>query len=157
MLIKEFSYEMQSKIEKFFEIVINARGWGFDPTGRHSFVKDISSAFPTYKGGLWIAEADNRIIGTVAIRSLVEADCIGELKSMYVLPEYQGKGYGYLLLNYALQKADEFGYKIIRLDTAKDSINAISLYKKCGFYEIEKYNDNIFAEVCMEKRISNIG
>ncbi len=66
--------------------------------------------------------------------------------------ENKGNGYGKLRLNYALQKAKEFGYKRIRLDTTLDSIKAILLYKKFNFYEIEKYNDNIYAEVFMELR-----
>jgi putative acetyltransferase len=155
MVIKEFSSNMQNEIEKFFETVFNVRGWGFDPVGRHSFVKNISATYPILKGGLWIAEVDNRIIGTVAIRSINKLERVGELKRMYVLPEYQGNGYGKSLLNHALVKANDLGYKIIRLDTTRDSVKALSLYRKCGFYEIERYNDNVYGEVFMEVKIPN--
>ena len=72
---------------------------------------------------------------------------------MYVLPQYQGKGYGRSLLNYAIKQARDNGYDYIRLDTTKNSNNAINLYKSSDFYEIERYNDNNVAEVFMELKI----
>jgi putative acetyltransferase len=143
---------MQDQIEEFFEIVFNALGW-FDPAGRHSFVKDIPSAYPAHEGGFWIGEIDNKIAGTVAIRLLDKSRNICELKRMYVLPEYQGKGYGKLLLAHAIEKAKSYGYEFIRLDATKSLVKAILLYRKFGFYEIERYNDNIYAQVFMEAKI----
>jgi hypothetical protein len=90
LIIKEFSENMQNEIEKFFEIVINERGWGFDISGKDSFIKDIFSAYPVSTGGFWIGEIEKKIIGTVAIRILDIPKCICELKKMYVLPDFQG-------------------------------------------------------------------
>ena len=55
--------------------------------------------------------------------------------------EYQGKGYGRLLLNYAIAYAREQQYNKICLDTRKQFSAAQHLYRSSGFQETEKYND----------------
>lgn len=47
------------------------------------------------------------LIGTVAVRIIDIDDKVAELKRMFILPEYQGKGYGRLLLEYAIDYARE--------------------------------------------------
>lgn len=145
---------MQNELENFYEIVFKFMGWNFDITGRHSYIKDILSAYPNCTGGFWVGVVDNKIIGTVAIRILDKVNYICELKSMYVLPSFQGKGYGRRLLEHALDQAKQLDYKIIRLDTTSELKQAISLYSKYGFYEISRYNDNKYAEIFMEKNIT---
>ncbi|WP_051003976.1 GNAT family N-acetyltransferase [Gottschalkia acidurici] len=63
------------------------------------------------------------------------------------------KKYGRTLFNYALKKAKEKGYSYIRLDTTKDSVKAINLYRSANFYEIQRYNNNNIADVFMELKI----
>ena len=72
---------------------------------------------------------------------------------MAVLPEYQGKGYGRLLLDNLIDEARKKSLSILRLDTMKSYEKALNLYRSTGFYEIERYNDNYRAEVYMEKRL----
>ena len=43
----------------------------------------------------------NNVIGTIAIRKIDDGKRIVELKRMFVLPEFQGNGYGRLLLEHA--------------------------------------------------------
>ena len=52
---------------------------------------------------------------------------------MYLLPAFRGKGIGKFILEFALQKAKELGYKRITLETASALKGAIGLYKKYGF------------------------
>ena len=118
-------------------------------------MRDIENVYSKDKGGFWIYKINERIIGTVAIRQIDRDKRICELKSMYVLPQYQGKGYGRSLLNYAIKQAKDKGYDYIRLDAKKDSVKAINLYKSSNFYEIERYNDNNVAEVFMELKIND--
>lgn len=46
------------------------------------------------------------------------------------------------LIEKVIADAREIGYKHMRLDTFPIMSSAIKLYKKCGFYYIEKYNNN---------------
>lgn len=93
---------------------------------------------------------DNNVIGTIAIRKIDDAKRIVELKRMFVLPEFQGKGYGRLLLVHAVKSARDQEYQKICLDTRKQFSVAQHLYRSVGFRETERYNDNEHAELYFE-------
>lgn len=57
----------------------------------------------------------------------------GEIVSIYVLPNYFGKGYGNILLNTALKDMNKLGYKNIYLWVLEDNLNAKAFYEKNGF------------------------
>lgn len=83
--------------------------------------------------GIWVAEAEGKIIGfCMAIK---EEGC-NRVGAIYVLPTYQGRGMGKLLI----QKA--FGWlgnkKNILINVARYNKQAIDFYKKFGFVETGK-------------------
>jgi putative acetyltransferase len=83
----------------------------------------------------------DQIIGTGAIRKLDEEIC--ELKRVWLMFEYHGKGLGYRILQELLAFARAKGYQRIRLETDRDDQRrAYDLYKRLGFYEIPRYSDN---------------
>ena len=83
----------------------------------------------------------DQIIGTGAIRKLDEEIC--ELKRVWLMFEYHGKGLGYRIIQELLAFAREKGYQRIRLETDRDDQRrAYDLYKRLGFYEIPRYSDN---------------
>ena len=63
----------------------------------------------------------------------------GEIKRMYIRPAYRGKGYGKALLQQLLQKAKEFGYHSVYLDSGRFMTTARKLYRSFGFVECNKY------------------
>ena len=101
-------------------------------------------------GCFWCLIDDNNVIGTIAIRKIDDAKRIVELKRMFVLPEFQGKGYGRLFLEHAVKSAREQKYQKICLDTRKQFSVAQHLYRSVGFQETERYNDNEHAELYFE-------
>jgi carbonic anhydrase len=58
---------------------------------------------------------------------------------MYIRPAYRGKGYGKALLQQLLQKAKEFGYHSIYLDTGPFMTAAQHLYRSFRFIERDEY------------------
>ena len=60
-----------------------------------------------------------------------------ELRKMYLHPEERGKGIGKRLLEHALFKAKELGFKKVMLETASELKEAIGLYRKYGFEPFE--------------------
>lgn len=56
-----------------------------------------------------------------------------------IIPEYRYNGYGLLLLYKILQIASKMGFKEVYLKCDINNINAINLYHKVGFKEIEQY------------------
>ena len=91
-------------------------------------------------GALLLAFWENELAGCIAFKRLTPEIC--EMKRLYVLDEFRGKGLGDVLIEKLLQLAIERGYKIMRLDTHPHMHAAQKLYAAHGFYEIDRYNDN---------------
>ena len=114
-----------------------------DLKGRHKFYQDIENYFEAF----WCMFDENKIVGTVAVKALDDNRC--ELKSLYLLERYHGTGWGRRLLIQALSYAKEKGYKEMYLDSLSTSKKALSLYRKVGFVQTERYNQNEFADIFM--------
>jgi ribosomal protein S18 acetylase RimI-like enzyme len=144
---------MQNKLDDFFNTMYSERGLKYEPLGRHKDLRNIPSIYQEDGGGFWIIVSEEKIIGAAGLQIVDRANGIGEVKRMAVLREYQGKGYGRLLLDNLINEARMKSLCILRLDTMKSYEKALNLYRSAGFYEIERYNDNYVAEVYMEKRL----
>lgn len=59
-----------------------------------------------------------------------------EIKRMRVHSEYQGRGYGQLILNELEARARALGYHTLHLDTSTIQIAARKLYEKNGYREV---------------------
>lgn len=148
-----YTRDMQKIIDDFFNTMYSVRGLTYEPLGRHNDLRNIQTIYQVDGGDFWVIVSDKKIIGTIGLKILNREKCIGEIKRMAVLPEYQGKGYGRLLLNNLIDEAKKKSLTILRLDTIKSYKKALNLYRSTGFYEIESYNDNELAEVYMEKKL----
>lgn len=78
-----------------------------------------------------------------------------EMKRMYTLPEYRGKGIASKILSELELWATEEHYKIAVLETGILQKEAISLYQKLGYVISENYGQYIGVEnsVCMKKTL----
>lgn len=83
---------------------------------------------------------------------------IMEIKRMFTLPEYRGKGLAVLVLNELEKWASQLGYKKCILETGKKQPEAIALYKKTGFSIIPNYGQykGVDNSVCFEKFIWSV-
>lgn len=78
-----------------------------------------------------------------------------EIKRMYTLPEYRGKGIAKAILTELELWAKEEGYKTALLETGYMQKDAIGLYQKLGYEITENFGQYIGVEnsVCMKKII----
>ena len=104
-------------------------------------------------GGVWLAEDEGVAVGCIALRALRRKPGCGEIKRLYVGPEYRGRGVADRLLEALENYAKEFGYRWLYLDTAADMKAAARFYEKKGFEPCERYNDNPQAAIFMRKTI----
>ena len=76
-----------------------------------------------------------------------------EMKRMYTLPEFRGKGIASKILSELELWAEEENYKIAVLETGFLQKEAISLYQKLGYIITENYGQYIGVEnsICMKK------
>jgi GNAT superfamily N-acetyltransferase len=79
----------------------------------------------------------------------------GELKRMYVRPQFRGLGFGKLLLNHLAEHARAQGVGILRLETGIHQAAAISLYERMGFQRIPPFGPYVDDPLSLfyEKRI----
>ncbi|MDJ0589664.1 MAG: GNAT family N-acetyltransferase [Pleurocapsa sp. MO_226.B13] len=101
--------------------------------------------------GLFLVLADgDRVVGTGAIRQLEPKIC--ELKRMWFLKPYRGRGLGKKMTQILFDFAKKQEYKKVRLDLASKERQpqAVRFYQKLGFYPIDRYN-NSPCTVFMEK------
>jgi putative acetyltransferase len=100
-----------------------------------------------------IAYKDNMPIGSGAIKEFSEA--VMEVKRMYVIENYRGKGIASVVLNELEKWAKELGYKKCILETGKRQPEAISLYLKKGYSTIPNYGQykNVENSICFEKKL----
>lgn len=115
-----------------------------------SDIDDVRSHYFENNGTFLVLLDDGRVVGSGGIRRLNDDIC--ELKRMWFLKDYRGRGLGMKMAQMLLDFAKTAGYKKVRLDTAdaQKQARALKLYKQLGFYFIERYNDSPCA-VFMEK------
>lgn len=65
----------------------------------------------------------------------------GELKRMYVRPQFRGLGYGKLLLDHLADHARAKGVSLLRLETGIHQAPAIRLYEGIGFQRIGPFGE----------------
>ena len=90
-------------------------------------------------GRLLLAEYEESIAGCAGLRKIGED--IGEIKRMYVKPEFRRKGIGKVLLQTIINEARVIGYSKIRLDSAPYAASAQALYRSLGFQDIQPYTE----------------
>jgi len=120
----------------------------YESRGQLHDMDDIQQTYFDNHGIFLVMTDDDRLIGTGAIRKLDDGTC--ELKRLWLLFEYHGKGLGYRMTQELLSFAREKGYSRIRLETDRDHQNrAFDFYKRLGFSEIPRYS------VFISKRANN--
>lgn len=107
------------------------------------------------KGGhIFFCIDGNTVYGTVALMPVKTG--VFELTKMAVLPVARGKGIGQQLMNHCIQFAKDNQIKKLILYSNTKLENAIYIYRKWGFKEIELESSSSYerANIKMEIRIS---
>ena len=96
-------------------------------------------------GRLYLARADGVPCGCIALRPFDAGRC--EMKRMFVRPAFRSRGIGRALIETLLADARAIGYREMILDSLLSMENAVALYRKFGFGEIEAYYPNPYPDV----------
>jgi ribosomal protein S18 acetylase RimI-like enzyme len=103
--------------------------------------------------GIWLARHEVKVIGCIALRALRQFADSGEVKRLYVQPDYRGQGMA-VRLNEALETyARNSGYQWLYLDTADNMTAAIRFYEAHGYERCGRYNENPQATIFMRKEL----
>lgn len=105
-----------------------------DPT-----TDNLYELFRIEKSVLWVAETDDGIVGCCGIYPTegLPEHC-AELVKFYLAKESRGKGIGKILMGKSIESAKEYGYSELYLESLPVFSNAIRIYKKQGFIQLDK-------------------
>jgi ribosomal protein S18 acetylase RimI-like enzyme len=105
--------------------------------GRGPWDDDVYAIEKTYlnnQGEFLIGEWDGIFVAMGALcRTSPER---AEIKRMRVHPDYQGRGFGQIILSELESRAHTLGYKTLHLDTSVVQFAAQRLYEKNGYREV---------------------
>ena len=104
----------------------------------------------TKRGRCYIVVVDSNVIGVYVL--LPTRPGTIELVNIAVDENWQGKGVGKRLVNHAVKKAKQLGFKTIEVGTGNSGIGQLTLYQKCGFrmigidrdFFIRHYDEEIY-------------
>jgi putative acetyltransferase len=103
----------------------------------------LPGAYARPGGRLLLARVAGTPAACAALRPLGDRD--GEMKRLYVRPQFRGMGLGRALAEIVIDEARAMGYGHVKLDTLPQMTEAQSLYAELGFRDIAPYNDNPIA------------
>lgn len=119
---------------------------GFDPGP----TDDVSSmAAPG--GTFLLATSDGVAVACGGVQPI--APGVGEIKRMWVDDAWRGAGLGSRMLRRLEEETRALGHDVVRLDTNRALGEAVAMYGRAGYREIERYNDNPYAEAFFEKAL----
>jgi N-acetylglutamate synthase-like GNAT family acetyltransferase len=136
--ILEYSPGYESRIIGLISS-IQRNEYGIDITpGQQPDLRSIPSFYQAGSGNFWVASADDRVVGTVALKDI--GNGAAALRKMFVAPGWRGdeRGVARALLGTALSWARSNGVSAIYLGTTAQFRAAHRFYEKNGFTEVPK-------------------
>jgi ribosomal protein S18 acetylase RimI-like enzyme len=103
---------------------------------------------------LWIAYVNTVPAGCVALRPLSKPRSAAECKRLYVRARFRGQGIADALMDALEESAMKNGLSWIYLDTKDDLNAAITLYRRRGYMDCKRYNDNPQATIFLRKALT---
>jgi len=99
-------------------------------------LKNLPGTYAAPAGALLLAQDRHagKTVGIVGLRP--KNDNVVEIKRLYILPEYQGRGLGRHLTEICLSIAKTAGYEQVYLETLTKLVAAQYLYKSMGFVDL---------------------
>ena len=137
--------------EQYFAELNTRFDTGFNPA--LSISADASELTPP-AGALVIARLRERAIGCGALK-LHGSSAPAELKRMWVSADARGLGLGRRILEELERHAREAGVVVLRLETNRALTEAIALYRRSGYVEVDAFNTEPYAHHWFEKHLTS--
>ena len=133
-------------LEQYFRELAERFETGFEPARS---ISATAHELTPPSGVFLVARLEGQPIGCGALK--VKDREIGELKRMWVARSARGLGVGRRILETLEGRAREIGLGILRLETNRTLKEAQALYRKSGYREVARFNDEPYAHHWFEK------
>jgi DNA-binding MarR family transcriptional regulator len=131
----------QTAMQAYFDELDRRFPTGFDADGAAE--RDIEALAPP-GGTFLLLRSGTQPVGCGGVQSL--GDGVGEVKRMWIHPEWRGLGLARRLLGALEDHARGLGHQRVVLDTNSELGEAVALYESAGYASVERYNDNPYAQ-----------
>lgn len=123
-------------MQLLIELDEHLAGHSYPPESRHAFSID---QLLRERVAFFVARYDTKAAACGGIKLFGSE--YGEIKRMYVRPDYRGLGLGKAILNRLAEYAREQRVRVLRLETGIYQTEAIGLYEACGFHKRSPFGD----------------
>lgn len=96
---------------------------------------ELPGSYAPPMGRLLLATWDGQAAGCIALKD--HGAGTGELKRLYVRPEYRGRHIGERLVDALIDEARRAGYRRLKLDSHISMENAHAIYRAAGFKDVD--------------------
>jgi len=130
------------------------RHWGFDLFFETKVATEMAAflgCFDPARDGIWVAEAEDRIVGAVAVCGREAGTAGARLRWLIVEEEEQGRGLGKRLVAQAVSFCRQVGFRRVWLTTFAGLDAARSLYEREGFRLREEQEDAHWGKTVREQ------
>jgi len=103
------------------------------------------------RGAFLLAWSDGLPVGCVGLKDGGEQPA--EVKRLWVAPAARGLGLARRLMSAIEDAARGLAVPVLRLDTNSALPEAIALYRRTGWVEIPRFNDDPYPDAFFEKRL----
>jgi DNA-binding MarR family transcriptional regulator len=135
--LSEYYAELARRFEKGFDVSLSR-----DPDAREMIRP---------RGVFLVAILDAMPIGCVGLKG--SGGDVAEIKRLWVAPSSRGLGLAKRLMAAAEIAARELSIEVLRLDTNSALTEAEQLYRRAGWSEIDRFNDDPYPDTFFEKRL----
>ena len=133
----EYYAELARRFERGFDVTLSA-----DPDAE-TMIRP--------RGAFLVAFSDDMPVGCVGLKGTCPD--YAEIKRLWVAPAARGLGLAWTIMDRVEALARELGVPALRLDTNKALPEAIAMYRKSGWTEIDRFNDDPYPDFFFEKRL----
>lgn len=131
-----------------------------DLTGKDSDLLNLNIDYGSSNAGFWCILENNKIIGTMGLRPIKNTNNLcAEIRRLYIHPDWQKKGIGSELIDYAISFARLNFFEKLCVTTSIDRTVMIYLLQKKGFYQIQKYRASfadLFYEISLKPKYQKL-
>jgi DNA-binding MarR family transcriptional regulator/GNAT superfamily N-acetyltransferase len=110
-----------------------------------------ASAMVRPRGAFLLAVADGLPVGCVGLKG--NGGLVAEIKRLWIDPAARGLGLAKRLMQAAETAARDLGIRTLRLDTNSALPEALALYRRSGWVEIDRFNDDPYPDHFFEKAL----
>lgn len=118
------------------------KNYNLDIPGTAYFDTSLDNLYDYYypftdKGYYVITDNNDNVVGGIGFEKAIYFENTAELQKLYLAENVRGMGLSYSLIDFIENKMKQSGYTASYLETHSNLTEAIHLYKKCGYCEIE--------------------